>query len=126
MPNNMVINIMKEMEILIKILNKFGIQITNQNESIVIYSICVFFLSLLILLTFLNILIYFSILISLEKDFIKSKLNKLIQLKYGWIIEKIINLYKNTRIIFIVIEISIFIWLISILIWSSYTIFTNL
>lgn len=108
------------MLIILNILNYFGIVIENENNHpFAAYSFIILFISLLLLLCFFNILLYFSLIILLD--------NKLFNewLKDWPILKRIANIYKNTRIIFIVFEVLFFIWMISILIWSSYTILSS-
>nr|ADO51612.1 orf1 [Moniliophthora roreri] len=116
---------MKDLNLIIELLKSFGIEVNSSNENIVMYAVCVFAFSVLILLSVVNLLIYFSILLGLENENIKSKLNEWMNLKYGWVLAKIINLYKKSRLIFIFFEIGIFFFNISMLLWSSYKIITG-
>ena len=65
-----------EIEQLLDILRNYGLPIRNSNESIVIYAICVFVLSNLMLLCFVNVLIYFSVLLGYESLHVQNKETK--------------------------------------------------
>lgn len=83
------------------------------------YSLMVFIFSLICLFSFMNIFLYFMILIYSEKSkFILDLCNR-----KPWF-SKIINLYKKTRISFIVIELLFFIVSITGLIGLSFYLLT--
>lgn len=86
----------------------WGIGISNSNDPVVLYSVCIFILGIVMLLCFVNVVIYFSILLGLETQYVLNKIEKIEVLKYGWFLKKTINLYKKTQISFIVLEIIFF------------------
>ena len=78
-----------------------------------------FILCSLLLLSFINIVIYFMIIIGLNSN--NKLLNKIRQNK---LLGKIIKLYKESRIYFIIFELVFFISLNIFILWQSYRLFS--
>ena len=78
-----------------------------------------FILCSLLLLSFINIVTYFMIIIGLDSN--NKLLNKIRQNK---LLGKIIKLYKESRIYFIIFELVFFISLNIFILWQSYRLFS--
>jgi hypothetical protein len=92
-----------------------------QDESIpVIGKLAVgnFILCVLLLLSFINVLIYFLVLITFDNILVQNLMNK-----YS-IIKRILILYKNTRIYFLIFEILFFISINLFILWNCYRLFS--
>jgi hypothetical protein len=108
---------------LLEILKNWGIDIFDSSTPpLVGFALCILILSVLSVLCFINIVFYFVVLLIIDSKFVTDKINKNGAIWAGWgkIITKIINFYKQTRPILIVIEILIFIWINQIIIYSCY------
>lgn len=106
--------------ILIELLKYLGINIyDNSTPPEVIYALCIMLLSIMSVICFFNLLIYFIVLFALDSKYIQDKIDGFKKL------QKIINLYKNTRIYFILFEVLLFIWLNGIIILTSYKIVSS-
>ncbi len=82
-------------------------------------ALAIFILSLVLLVSYLNTMVYFIILISLGSETIQNWIN---QQDY---IRKIVNIYKNTRIAFLVFEICLSLFIILFLLYYSHLIYTH-
>lgn len=81
-------------------------------------ALALFILSVILLLSFSNILIYFIILISLENKSVQHWINQ-------WeLFKKIVNIYKTTRIGFLIFEICLSLYIIIFIMYYSYKIYT--
>ena len=110
---------------ILDLVRSWVINIINSNDPLVLYSVCIFIFGVIMLLCFVNVVIYFSILLGLESQYVLNKIGKLEGLKYGWLLKKYINLYKKTQLGFIALEIILFLYVDYALITTSYTIFTG-
>lgn len=77
-----------------------------------------FVLCFILLLSFLNIITYFTVIICFDHKLIQEKMNKWIILK------KFLILYKTTRIYFLVFEILLFLSINIFILWNCYRIFS--
>lgn len=92
-----------------------------QNENIPVQgrlALAVFILCTVLLISFINITIYFVILLNLENEWIQDKIIK-------WPVLKIIvNIYKKTRIGFLIFEISLSLFIIIFILYYSHKLYT--
>lgn len=106
--------------------------ITAESDSIIIYASSIFLMSLLALLCFINLAIYFSIITFIDNKLLNN-LESTIETyfkvlpttyikKLGKILNTIILFYRGSRIFYIIFEIILFIWIMFTLIYTSYII----
>lgn len=113
------------MNIIIQFLHVLGFtNITADSDIVVLYASSIFFLSFFVLICFVNLTIYFLIVTYLNDETLnKSQVKKVFE---QWpILKRIVILYRNTRIIFIIFEIVIFFILMYGLLVSSYNIISS-
>lgn len=80
------------------ILNYLGLSLPENSEPIVQYVFGVIILSLIAILSFINVLAYLIIMYSMNHYNLEEKYPKL---------KRIINYYKNTTLLFVIIEFSL-------------------
>ena len=109
------------MENLINFLHYLGInvEINNSTSPIVLLACCILVLNTIGLLCFVNIMIYISILYITEHKIFLDKISKYI------LLVKIVNLYRKTRIAFIIFEVVLFFFSIGMVIWFCIRIIIN-
>jgi hypothetical protein len=96
------------------LLNKIGIPLTPDSPPVLIYSCVIFVLAILCLLSFVNIMIYFTSLYVLNHE-------KLISRLPNWpILFKLLKLSNSFRISLIIFEIVLFLVCISTIIYGSW------
>jgi hypothetical protein len=81
-------------------------------------ALSLFILCVILLISFTNILIYFLILLNLENKLVQNKINQWTMLKW------IVNIYKKTRIGFLVFEICLSLYIILFIMYYSHKIYT--
>ena len=106
------------MKNLMNLLHYLGISIdiNNSTSPIVLLAFSILGLSTIGLLCFVNILIYISILYITEHKIFLDKISKYI------LLVKIVNLYRKTRIAFIIFEVVLFFFSIGSVIWFCFRI----
>jgi len=113
------------MNLIINFLHVLGFtNITSESDIVVLYAGSIFFLSFFVLICFVNLTIYFLIVTYLNEETLnKPQIKKLFEQMP--ILRRIIILYRNTRIIFIIFEIVMFFILMYGLLVSSYNILSS-
>lgn len=101
-----------QMKQFIVLINSDHIPMTNQ---LALYN---FILCSFLLLSFINILIYFMVITFFNND---KFVNKIKEYK---LLSKIFTLYKNTRIYFLIYEITFFLFVNVFILWQSYRLFS--
>ena len=96
----------------IDLINSDHIPLTNQ---LALYN---FILCSFLLLSFINILIYFMVINIFNNVTLVNKI------KDYKILNKILNIYKNTRIYFLIYEIIFFLFINVFILWQSYRLFS--
>ena len=70
-------------------------------------------------LSVINIIIYFVIIISIDKKIVQDKINE-------WkFLKRIAQIYKNTRIYFILFEVSLFLYIHIFVLWNCYRLISH-
>ena len=103
---------LQHMKQFIDLINSDQIPLTNQ------LALHNFILCSFLLLSFINILIYFMVITFLNNE---KFVNKIKEYKY---LNKIFTIYKNTRIYFLIYEIIFFLFVNIFILWQSYRLFS--
>ena len=92
------------MQLVIDFLNRLGISLHMDSPPIMWFACGVFCLALLCLLSFINIIIYITVIYISEHDYLLEKLsNRPLLLKF-------VNYYKNVRLVYLVLDVIFFLW----------------
>ena len=125
------------MNIIINFLHLLGFNnITAESDIIILYCASIFVLSLLALLCFINLIIYFITIIIIDSkrlnNYVKvldTKIEKLKILKYLPVkivkilkIERIVQFYRNIRVFYIILEVVLLLLILLTFTYSSYII----
>lgn len=86
------------------ILNQIGIPIHPDSPAILLFACSIFMLAVICLLSFINIIIYITVIFVCENKTLLSKLSNKPRLL------KFINFYKNIRIIYLALDVALFLW----------------
>jgi hypothetical protein len=81
-------------------------------------ALALFVLCAILLVSFINIIIYFLILLNLDNKWIQNKLNQ------WYILKIIVNIYKKTRIGFLIFEISLSLFIMIFILYYSHKLYT--
>jgi hypothetical protein len=92
------------MNIFFDFLNFIGISLNADSPPIMWFACGIFGLALLCLISFINIIIYITVIYISEHDYVLSKIsNRPLLLKF-------INYYKNIRILYLSLDVIFFLW----------------
>ena len=92
------------LQIFYEILNSIGISLNADSPPIMWFACSIFVLAVLCLVSFINIIIYITVIYISEHDYVLNKLsNRPMLLKF-------INYYKNIRILYLSLDIIFFLW----------------
>lgn len=101
---------MKELIDLLKLLG-VHVNISESSSPILLFACSILVLSIIALFCFINILLYFTILHITDNKLLLDKLSRYI------ILVKIINLYRQTRIAYLLFEVILFLVSLGSVIW---------
>uniref|UniRef100_UPI0030FF37FB hypothetical protein n=1 Tax=Singerocybe alboinfundibuliformis TaxID=1346812 RepID=UPI0030FF37FB len=102
---------------ILEILKNYGVDLYDSNTPpVVLLCLIIIILVILSILCFLNIMFYFVVLFSVEREYVQNIITK-----YK-LLGKIIKFYHKTSYLFIGIEIIFFIWINSIIFYICFNI----
>lgn len=94
-------------------LSSWGIHVNlnGSSDPMLVLFCCILALSIVSLISFIQVLFYFLVLYITDHKYIIDKISKYI------VLVKIMNIYKQTRIVYIIFEVLIFLLCILFIIW---------